>query len=227
MCTRVVSSYTRDIFHQELHHTPKQVTPHFNHLWQSRPKEESQTHNSWLSPALRPGFQAPPPRSSLCSEPRRIMKLGPRARNPTLPKARRITIAKIKGGKPPLYHRQQGSLYRDFLAGGEDTRRPQTTTTETGTEAPKSEIFFRAPTWPEVTQAVAAGGRPKGRRSAGGSVRGLEGGARLQLRFRWLVALAHSSCSHSCPWLLPPSWYFLEPPSWFFQSARTQNRKVL
>lgn len=127
--------YTQDTFHQELHHTPKQVTPHLNHLWQSR-RRQSQTQNSWLSPALRPGFQALSTRSSLRSEPRRITKLGSRARATQLcPKPEGSQLPKKKG-RPPLYHGQRGSLYRDFLAGGEDTRRPQNTTTETGTEAP-------------------------------------------------------------------------------------------
>lgn len=82
-----------------------------------------------------------------------------------------------------------------------------------------------APTQTEVTSRVARRAAPRERRAGGGRGSEARGGARLRLRFRWLVALAHPSCSHSLPWLLPPSWYFLEPPSWFFQSARTQNRK--
>lgn len=82
-----------------------------------------------------------------------------------------------------------------------------------------------APPRPEVTSWMARRAAPRERRAEGGGCWEAGGGARPRLRFRWLLALAHPSCSHSLPWLLPPSWYFLEPPSWFFQSARTQNRK--
>lgn len=142
--------------------------------------------------------------------------------HPQTPSSRPTALPPLRFGAPGRGQRQMEQRPAPGFAAAATAgrREPHNRSLRDWRPSPSS-----APPRPEVTSRVARGAAPRERRAEGGGCWEAGGGARPRLRFRWLLALAHPSCSHSLPWLLPPSWYFLEPPSWFFQSARTQNRK--